>query len=59
VRLRAVGAGNGEGARCCVCGDARGDGWWCISRGEEGGGSEAVGVGAGVHINRLEVHIEG
>ena len=46
VRLRAGGAGNGGGARCGVCGDARCDRCGCISRVEKGGGGGAEGVGA-------------
>jgi hypothetical protein len=44
--LRVVGAGNGEGARCGICGEARCVGWGCTSRGEKDGGGFAVGVGA-------------
>jgi hypothetical protein len=46
VQLRAGGASNEGGARCGVCGDARCDGWGCVSKGEKGWGAGAVKAGA-------------
>jgi hypothetical protein len=56
VMLYAVGgAGDGGGARCGICGDARCGGWGCTSRGEKGGGRFVVGVGASRTSARAEL----